>query len=99
LVAILFGAYVGIVETVQRALIPDYVEKSLRGTAYGVYYLIVGSAFFVSNTMVGYLWEYFGSSVATIYSIVTSLVAILAMMLFIGKRRTSTFQVLPATGK
>jgi MFS family permease len=79
--------YVGIVETVQRALIPDYVEESLRGTAYGVYYLIVGSAFFVSNAVVGSLWEYFGSSVASTYSIVTSVIAILAMMLFIKKRR------------
>jgi MFS family permease len=87
LVAVFFGAYVGIVETVQRALIPDYVEESLRGTAYGVYYLIVGSAFFVSNAMVGSLWEYFGSSVASTYSIVTSVIAILAMMLFIEKRR------------
>lgn len=99
LVAVVFGAYVGIVETVQRALIPDYVEESLRGTAYGVYYLIVGSAFFVSNSVVGILWEYFDSSVATTYSFVTSVIAILAMMLFIGKRRTSVMQVMSETGK
>ncbi len=97
LVAIFFGAYVGIVETVQRALIPDYVEENLRGTAYGVYYLIVGTAFFVSNAVVGSLWEYFSSSIATIYSIVTSIIAISAMMLFIGKKRTSTVQVMSET--
>lgn len=86
LVAIFFGAYVGIVETVQRALIPDYVEKNLRGTAYGIYYLVVGSAFFVSNAVVGTLWEYFGSSVASTYSITLSAVAIVAMMLFVKKK-------------
>jgi MFS family permease len=90
LVAVFFGAYAGIVETVQRALVPDYVEKSLRGTAYGVYYLLVGSAFFVSNAVVGSLWEYFGSSAATTYSAVTAVLAILAMMLFIRKRRKPT---------
>ncbi len=86
LVAVMYGAYIGVVETVQRALIPDYVEKNLRGTAYGIYYLVVGSAFFVSNAVVGGLWEYFGSSAASTYSITLSAVAIVAMMLFVRKK-------------
>jgi len=86
LVAVFYGAYIGVVETVQRALIPDYVGEKLRGTAYGIYYLVVGSAFFVSNAVVGSLWEYFGSSVASTYSIILSVIAILAMMLFVRKK-------------
>jgi MFS family permease len=86
LIAVFYGAYIGIVETVQRALIPNYVEKNLRGTAYGLYYLVVGSAFFVSNAVVGSLWEYFGSSVASTYSITLSVIAILAMILFVRKK-------------
>jgi MFS family permease len=86
LVAVFYGAYLGVVETVQRALIPDYVGEKLRGTAYGIYYLVVGSAFFVSNAVVGSLWEYFGSSVASSYSITLSVIAILAMMLFVRKK-------------
>jgi MFS family permease len=82
----MYGAYLGVVDTVQRALIPDYVEKSLRGTAYGLYYLVVGSAFFVSNVVVGGLWEFFGSSVASTYSIALSAVAIVAMTLFVKKK-------------
>jgi MFS family permease len=87
LVAVVYGAYVGIVETVQRALIPDYVGKHVRGTAYGLYYLLVGSAFFVSNAVVGALWDAFGSSVAAAYSVTLSAVAILAMLLFVQKKR------------
>ncbi|MGD2066651.1 MAG: MFS transporter [Candidatus Bathyarchaeota archaeon] len=86
LVAVVYGAYAGVVETVQRALIPDYVEEKLRGTAYGLYYLVVGSAFFVSNSVVGTLWEVFGSSAASVYSISLSAVAIMAMMLFVRKK-------------
>jgi len=82
----MYGAYVGVVETVQRALIPDYVGANLRGTAYGIYYLVVGSAFFVSNAVVGSLWEYFGSSVASSYSITLSAVAIVAMIVFVRKK-------------
>jgi len=87
LVAMFYGAYFGVVETVQRALIPEYVGGNLRGTAYGVYYLIVGSAFFVSNAVVGSLWEYFGSSMAVTYSIIISIIAITAMVLFLSKKK------------
>jgi MFS family permease len=86
LVAVLYGAYAGVVETVQRALIPDYVGEKLRGTAYGLYYLVVGSAFFVSNSVVGTLWELFGSSAASAYSIILSAVAIVAMTVFVRKK-------------
>ena len=85
LVAVLYGVYAGVVETVQRALIPNYVGEKLRGTAYGIYYLVVGSAFFVSNSVVGTLWEIFGSSIASFYSISLSVVAIVAMMLFVRR--------------
>ena len=87
LVAVFYGAYFGIIETVQRALVPEYVDRNLVGTAYGIYYLVVGSAFFVSNAVVGSLWEYFGASIASTYSIVTSVVAIAFMILFLYKKR------------
>lgn len=87
LVAVFYGAYFGIIETVQRALVPKYVQSNLVGTAYGIYYLIVGSAFFVSNAVVGSLWEYFGASIAAAYSIITSITAIAFMILFISRKR------------
>ncbi len=87
LVAVSYGFYFGIIETVQRALIPEYVDRNLIGTAYGIYYLIVGSAFFVSNAVVGSLWEYFGASLASAYSIITSIVAITFMILFLKRKR------------
>lgn len=86
LVAVFFGAYYGTVETVQRALIPEYIGGTLRGTAYGIYYLVVGLAFFVSNAVVGSLWEYFGSSIAVTYSTITSVAAIVCMILFLKRR-------------
>ncbi len=83
LVAILFGAYIGIIETIQRALIPKYAKNDLRGTAYGLYYLVVGSAFFISNAVVGTLWELYGSSLAATYSVTISSIAIISMLLFL----------------
>lgn len=85
LVAVFFGAYFGIVETVQRAMIPGYVNSDVRGTAYGLYYLVVGSAFFFSNALVGMFWEHWGSSLAAAYSVTVSFIAILSVLLFLKR--------------
>ncbi len=82
-VALVYGAYVGIVETVQRALVPGYAPSDLRGTAYGIYYLTVGLSFLLANTIIGYMWETLGSSVAFTYSAITAGTAIIGMVAFI----------------
>lgn len=82
IVAATFGIYMGMVETVQRALIPGYVDSGLKGTAYGVYYLVVGTCFFIANTVVGRLWEAQGLGISTLYSGVLASIAILGMTLF-----------------
>ena len=37
LLAAVFGVYMGISDTLQRAIIPRYIASELRGTAYGIY--------------------------------------------------------------
>jgi MFS family permease len=87
--ALLYGIYAGVVETVQRALIPQYAESGLRGTAYGLYYLVVGFAFFGSNSIVGYLWETFNSTTAIMYSLTQTAISIILFSFFISKVKTS----------
>lgn len=81
-IAAVYGVYMGIVETVQRALIPGYVGEAVLGTAYGVYYLVVGSAFFVSNTVVGALWQSRGLWASSAYSVAICLAGFLGLTLF-----------------
>jgi MFS family permease len=81
----IFGLYVGISETLQRAVIPKYVSSELRGTAYGVYNVVVGVGFFVSNIVFGYLWDNFNLLVAVSYSISFAFAAIIGMLVFIKK--------------
>ena len=57
ILAAIFGLYLGISETVQRAVIPMYVASELRGTAYGLYNVIAGITFFVANVAFGFLWD------------------------------------------
>ncbi|MEM2130101.1 MAG: MFS transporter [Candidatus Bathyarchaeia archaeon] len=86
-VATVYGVYFGIVETTQRALIPEYVDANLKGTAYGIYYFVVGLAFFASNAIVGSLWEYFGSTIAAAYSAIVSLLAVIMLTVFVRRNK------------
>ena len=87
LVALVYGMYMGIVETVQRALIPRYAPANLRGTAYGVYYLVVGLSFLIANSLVGSLWDTLGRDSAFTYSLATSLAGIMGLILFLATAR------------
>ena len=83
--AAIFGLYMGISETVQRAVVPRYVSSELRGTAFGVYNVILGTSFFVSNVVFGFLWDNYNLSTAVVYSIVLSSAAITGMYVFIKR--------------
>lgn len=90
LIAAVYGVYVGIAETVQRALVPGYAPSHLRATAYGVYYLVVGLASLVANVVVGALWEYVSLTAAAVYSALTSAAAMASLSIFpMEGRRTS----------
>lgn len=80
-----FGLYIGILETVQRAIVPRYIASELRGTAFGIYNLVLGASFFASNFAFGFLWDNYDLKTAAIYSIVLSLTAIMGMLTFVRK--------------
>lgn len=84
-IAGVFGLYMEIIETVQRAVIPRYVSSEMRGTTFGLYYVVIGLCFFVCNIMFGLLWDIFSFDIAALYSIGLSATAIVGMLLFIKK--------------
>ena len=88
-IALVFGVYLGMSDTVQRAVIPDFARKELKGTAYAFYYLLIGVSSFIANSVFGFLWTVAGSSVAFEFTLVTSIVGAVALVLFltIGMRR------------
>jgi MFS family permease len=80
--AAVYGAYIGIAETVQRALVPKYVPSHLRGTAYGLYNMVIGFSFLAANVVFGVLLDLSNTAMAATYSIATSATAITAMTIF-----------------
>jgi MFS family permease len=85
LLAAIFGLYMGISETVQRAVVPRYVISELRGTAYGLYYVVLGISFFAANVVFGILWDNYSLHIAVYYSMIVTIAAILGMLIFIRR--------------
>jgi MFS family permease len=82
LIAFLFGGYLGISDTAQRSIIPEFSRSELKGTAYAFYYLMMGVGSFAANSVFGFLWSNVGSALAFEYTIATSIAGAIALLLF-----------------
>jgi MFS family permease len=82
-IPLIYGLYVGISETVQRALISKYVSEHNRGTAFGFYGLIIGVCLLIGNITFGFLWDNYDISIALLYSLSLSTLAIISLFSFI----------------
>lgn len=82
-IPLIYGLYVGISGTIQRALISKYVSQQNRGTAFGFYGLIVGVCLLIGNITFGFLWDNYDINIALLYSISLSTLAIIFMFGFI----------------
>ena len=85
ILAAIFGLYIGISETVQRAVIPRYIASELRGTAYGLYNVVIGTTFFIANVVFGFLWDNYSLTTAVSYSLITAIAAVSGMFMFIRR--------------
>ena len=83
--AAIFGLYIGISETVQRAVVPRYVISELRGTAYGLYNVVMGITFFAASVVFGFLWDNYSLHTAVYYSIILTIAAISGMLIFVRR--------------
>src|SRR5438552_764629 len=78
-IAFIYGLYLGTSDTVQRAVIPFLTAGELKGTAYALYYLLLGACSLVANFLFGALWDQVSSTAAFSYSLVTSLTAVVGL--------------------
>lgn len=77
--AVLWGLQLGIIQGLIAASIADAAPDHLRGTAFGIYYLVDGVASLIASTGAGLLWAIGGSSVA--FGAGAALAALVALML------------------
>ena len=60
----LYGVYFGLTEGVEKALVADFAPAHLRGSAFGLYHLVIGIGAFPASLLFGLLWQKFGSTAA-----------------------------------
>ncbi|HXY55076.1 MAG TPA: MFS transporter [Nitrospirota bacterium] len=59
-----YGIYFGLTEGVEKALVADFAPAHLRGSAFGLYNLVVGIGAFPASLLFGAVWQKLGSALA-----------------------------------
>lgn len=54
---LIWGAIVGLHETLMKAVVTDLSSTKNRGTLFGMFHIVYGIAIFLGSTIVGYLYE------------------------------------------
>ena len=81
LAVILWGAVMGIQETIMRAAIADITSINNRGKAYGIFNTIYGLALLIGGVTMGFLYEY-SLTFLTGFIVVIELLAFVAFVFF-----------------
>lgn len=84
----IWGIQMAICQSIFSAAIADCSSIEVRGTAFGIYYLLVACMLFLSNKFTGWIYEFYGSSYAFNFSSIFILISILilTLMLFLQNR-------------
>ncbi len=71
----LYGIYFGLTEGVEKALVADFAPAYLRGSAFGLYHLIIGIGAFPASLLFGLVWQKLGSTAAFAFGAALALLA------------------------
>ncbi len=82
---VLWGAVMGIHETIMRASIADIVPIEHRGTAYGIFNTIYGVSWFIGSVLIGFLYEI---SINSIFLFVLLMQVLSTFVFFILRRKS-----------
>lgn len=76
--ASLWGLQMGMTQSLLLTKVSDTTRREVRGTAFGIYYFLVGIALLLSNNLTGYLDHHYSKAHAFVMS---ALIASLALLL------------------
>lgn len=83
---VIYGAYFGLTEGSEKALVADLVKPEKRGTAFGFYNLAFSITVFPASLLFGLLWDQFSATFAFLISASISILA--AILLLTVKTKT-----------
>ncbi len=84
---VLWGAHMGLTQGLLSALVADAAPARLRGTGFGVFYLVSGVVLLPASVLAGWLWSTYGAA-ATFYAGAAFTAAALAGLLTILQKRS-----------
>lgn len=90
-----YGIYMGLAKGTATALVADRAPAHARGTAMGVFYLLMGAGTLLGNLAAGLVWDRYGSRTMLKASAAVALVSALALWVFskpTGGRQTAAPQ-------
>ncbi len=82
-----YGIFFGLTEGVEKALVADFAPAHLRGSAFGLYHLVVGLGAFPASLLFGLVWEKAGPAAAFGMGAVIALLASVLLSLLALKKR------------
>lgn len=84
---IIYGAYFGLTEGVEKAFVADLVEEAeRRGTAYGFYNLAISITVFPASLLFGAMWTWLGVQTAFLISAAISIAAVTMLLTVRGSK-------------
>ncbi|HCU06607.1 MAG TPA: hypothetical protein DIC42_03385 [Holosporales bacterium] len=85
--AFLWGVQFGITQNVFTTLIAETVPEDLRGTGFGVFYIICASSAFIADTLAGQIGDHYGVEKIYIYGCVMAIISLFSLMFTMGYRK------------
>lgn len=80
-----WGAQMGTTQSIFVSMISDETPQYLRGTAFGIFYLVNGIDILVASKIAGVFWESYGSTYAFAYSACITLVSIVSLFILLPR--------------
>lgn len=79
---LIYGFYYGFSEGVAKAYVSDIIPPDKKGTAFGIYNMVVGTTLFLASLTAGTLWQVFSPQVAFYFGGTLAIIATLGFIFF-----------------
>ncbi len=80
------GIQMAITQSLFMSLVTDSVPEDLRGTGFGIFYLICACSVLVSNSAAGVIADHYGEPMAFMCSMVVAIIA-LALLVIVSPKK------------
>ncbi len=82
-----WGMQMGTTQSIFVSMVSDETPKHIRGTAFGIFYIVMGIDIMIASKVAGLIWENYGSIYAFKYSAFVTLCSIFCLFFLIPRKK------------